>query len=399
MPRWQHECVRRLLVSLTLAATAAFSLIIAASDPSPAHARGGTTSDFYAVPDPLPHAKPGSLVRVARIEAPDGARAWRVLYHSSALDGRDIAVSGLVVAPTGKAPRRGRPIVSWAHGTTGLADACAPSKRPGAALDLPYVDDLVDAGYVVVATDYEGLGTPGLHPYLVGESEGRGVLDVARAARRLAGTGAGRELLVLGHSQGGHAALFAGELASAYAPELRLAGVVAAAPAADLEVILPAAGVIRQASGFLVMGARGFEAAYPEADPSTVLTPEAVAASAIVDQACASQVVRQFAGTNATAVVARDPSVTPPWPRLLRESSAGNRPAGAPVLVVQGGADQLVLKGLTDAWVAKACGAGDVVDYRVFDGADHGSVITAAKSDVLAWLAARADGHATRSTC
>ena len=83
------------------------------------------------------------------------------------------------------------------------------------------------------------------------------------ARRRLDGTGAGRDLLVGGHSQGGHAALFAGELAGSYAPELRLGGVMAAAPAADLEAILPAASAIRQAAGFVVMAGKGFQAAYP----------------------------------------------------------------------------------------------------------------------------------------
>jgi alpha-beta hydrolase superfamily lysophospholipase len=364
----------------------------------PAAAGSADTTDFYAVPDPLPAAKPGSLIRAARIEAPAGARAWRVLYHSTAVDGRDIAVSGIVVAPTGRAPKGGRTVVSWAHGTTGVADVCAPSKNPAAATSLPYVDDLIDAGYVIAATDYEGLGTPGVHPYLVGESEGRGVLDAARAARRLAGSGAGRDLLVFGHSQGGHAALFAGELARRYAPELRLEGVAAAAPAADLDVILPAAGAIKQAAGFLIMASKGFQAAYPEADPASVLAPEAVAGAAIVDQACAPDVVRQFAGST-TDVLARNPAETPPWPDLIHASSAGNRPAGAPLLVVQGAADRLVVRGLTDAWVQKACEAGDTVEYKVYDGADHGGVIAAARDDVVGWLAARADGDASRDSC
>ena len=118
-----------------------------------------------------------------------------VLYHSRAVDGHDIAVSGVVVAPTGKAPRGGRVVVTWAHGGVGLADVAhlrsRPTSRPArpafasATRDplIPMLQTFLDAGYVVAATDYEGLGTPGLHPILVGESEGRGVLDAARAAR------------------------------------------------------------------------------------------------------------------------------------------------------------------------------------------------------------------------
>jgi hypothetical protein len=146
-------------------------------------------------PAPPLKAKPGTIIRSTPIAAPAGARAWKILYHSRAVDGNDIAVSGVVVAPTAPAPRRGRVVVTWAHGGVGLADVCAPSKQAdiasgasGARVDYPHalipmLQTFLDAGFVVAATDYEGLGTPGPHPILVGESEGRGVLDAARAAR------------------------------------------------------------------------------------------------------------------------------------------------------------------------------------------------------------------------
>jgi pimeloyl-ACP methyl ester carboxylesterase len=89
-------------------------------------------------------------------------------------------------------------------------------------------------GYVVVATDYPGLGTPGIHPYLIGKSEGRAVLDSVRAARDLPDAAASNRFAVWGHSQGGHASLYTGELAASYAPDLKLVGVAAAAPATYL---------------------------------------------------------------------------------------------------------------------------------------------------------------------
>ena len=94
--------------------------------------------------------------------------------------------------------------------------------------------DMLAQGYVVVATDYPGLGTPGIHPYLIGISEARAVLDSVRAARALPNTGASNRFAVWGHSQGGHAALYTGELAASYAPELKLVGIAAAAPATYL---------------------------------------------------------------------------------------------------------------------------------------------------------------------
>jgi pimeloyl-ACP methyl ester carboxylesterase len=353
---------------------------------------------FYAPPDPLPKAKPGTLVRAQPMNAPDGAQAWRVLYHSRAVNGRDIVVSGVVVVPDGDAPKGGRPVVTWAHGTTGLADVCTPSKGPDAAKRIAGVNDYVAAGYVVVATDYEGLGPPGLHPYLVGESEGRSVLDAVRAARRLKTAHAGRNVVVAGHSQGGHAALAAGELAADYAPELHVLGVVAVAPAADLEVILPAAGALPGATGFLVMGVEGFNAAYPKAGFEDLLTPEAVKTARIVDEKCGGDVVAAFRGAGDT-IVAKNPLDVPAVRKVIHLNSAGNRPAGAPVLVVQGDADTLIVKPLTDAFVKKACALGDSIDYRVYPGAGHGPVIVAAIHDIVGWVADRLRGDAAASTC
>ncbi|MFN8026965.1 MAG: TSUP family transporter [Acidimicrobiia bacterium] len=341
---------------------------------------------------------PGALVTRTAIAAPAGAHAWRVTYHSRSVDGRDVTVSGVVVAPDGPAPKGGRTVVTWAHGTTGIADQCAPSRQPNVASQLPYVADMLQAGYVVAATDYEGLGTAGVHPYLVGESEGRSVLDAARAATAIPAAHASDRVLVFGHSQGGGAALFAGELAPRYAPELDVRGVVAAAPAADVEHILPLAGQINGSAGYVAMAALGFDAAYPDAHVLDVLTPEAREQAKVALTACSGEVLRSFSGDHA-ALFASDPLADPKFAAILHENSAGNRRTVAPILVVQGTADGTIPKVLTDAFVAKACGPeGDEVLYRTYDGADHGTVIAAARTDVLAWLAGRARPPAARST-
>ncbi len=355
--------------------------------------------DFSTPPANMAKKAPGTVIRSMPIAAPSGAKAWRVLYHSRSVDRRDIAVSGVVVAPNADAPKGRRPVVTWAHGTIGLADACAPSRNAGAASLVPYVKQFVDAGYVVAATDYEGLGTPGVHPYLVGESEGRSVLDAARAARALSGSGASDRVLVAGHSQGGQAALFAGELAHAYAPELDVLGVAAAAPAADVEKILPLAGSINGGAGYLVMGIEGYHATYPQADPASVLTPEALSKADVTLTQCSDAVMEAFRGVSGPSMLAHDPLSIPSIADLLRRNSAGNRPAGAPLLIVQGSADTTIPKVLTDAFDAKACAAGDTVDYRVYDGATHGSIITAAQDDVAAWMKDRVAGKPAPSTC
>ena len=155
-----------------------------------------------------------------------------MMYLSESIQGEPIAVTGTAVVPSIAAPDGGRPILSVAHGTTGIADQCAPSHDPPS--DVAAHIRYVNAGYLVAFTDYEGLGTPGRHPYLVGESEGRSVLDAAKAARQLPGADADDQLAIWGHSQGGHAALWAAQLADTWAPELELVGTVAAGVPADL---------------------------------------------------------------------------------------------------------------------------------------------------------------------
>ncbi len=309
---------------------------------------------FYAPPDPLPAGKAGQLIRAERILAPPGARAWRVLYHSRALDGRDVAVSGIVVAPRGHVPAGGRPVVSWAHGSTGLSDRCAPSRSPAAATDLALADEYLARGYVVAATDYEGLGTPGPHPYLVGESEGRSVLDAARAAGNLAAAGADETVVVAGHSQGGQAALFAGELAPEYAPELQVRGVAALAPVTEMATQFGGTAATPDVAGFLAMEMEGVRAAFPAADVDAVLVPGVAAVLRSLDRAaCLLAILAGFRDQRIT-VLRADPSSVRSVGDALRRSTPGYAPTRIPVAVFQGARDSLVAAASTAAYVARA---------------------------------------------
>src|SRR5947199_542679 len=167
-------------------------------------------------------------------------RNWFVKYRSVGVDGRAITVSGTVSLPKGKAPKSGWPVISYDHGTTGIADQCAPSRDASgnpAHLYNSYVYPLLNrwlkAGFVVVRTDYQGLGTAGAHQYLVGVAEGRSTLDIVRAARKLDKRVSNR-FAIAGHSQGGHAALWAAKLAPSWTPDLKLRGTVAFAPASHV---------------------------------------------------------------------------------------------------------------------------------------------------------------------
>jgi pimeloyl-ACP methyl ester carboxylesterase len=353
---------------------------------------------FYRPPDPLAAGPPGSIIRSEPMPSvaglPQGTTTDRILYHSRTIDGSDVAVSGMIVIPKAPPPRGGYPIVSWAHATTGLASSCAPSN--GGDDPIPYLARLVAAGYVVAATDYQGLGTGGLNPYLVGQSAGQSVLDAARAARSLLGARASNEVLVFGHSQGGQAALFAGQIAASYAPELFVAGVVAVAPASDIAAFAPAA-VGRSTDPLAVFAVSSLVAwsqTYPDLRLATVLTPRALAMARSIDDQCISPLATKFAR------LGTDQLFRPGWAATasvrLHESQndPGGAPIDAPVLVVQGRDDTLITPATTTALVdQRLCGsANDSVTYDLLDHAGHTNVLTVAQPSIVRWIEGRLSG-------
>lgn len=360
-----------------------------------------TGDDFYAVPEPLPEGEHGDLIRYQAIEdgAPAGASTWRVMYLSEALSGDPIAVTGTVAVPDADPPEGGRDLVTVAHGTTGIADECAPSlaARPtdGALAGLG-----VDRGYVMAATDYEGLGTPGRHPYLVGESEGRGVLDAALAATQLPGAEVSGRLAVAGYSQGGHGALWAGQLAEEWTPGFELVGTFAGAPATELPVILSAGGS-RSVVGFLYMIIAGFEAAYPDrADPSLLLTPAGLDALDTVDQGCVADVLGRVGGLAGGDLMVPEPGAVEPWASLMAENDPGRVAVDAPVLIIHSAADDVVPAALSELLFTRMCGLGQEVERRVYDsGQGHGEAAPQAFLDAFDWIEARFAGETATSTC
>src|SRR6202046_1656914 len=149
-------------------------------------------TDFYRAPASEAVGAPCSLIRQEVTDgAPLGATAYRVLYRSTGLDDKPILVSGVVIVPQGDPPPGGRPIVAWAHPTSGIVPRCAPSLAIFLFQQIQGLRSFVRAGYVVAATDYPGLGTAGPHPYLVGDSEAPAVIDSVRPARNLPGVDGG----------------------------------------------------------------------------------------------------------------------------------------------------------------------------------------------------------------
>ena len=356
--------------------------------------------DLYALAEgTLEPGEPGDVIAIQEVPGLgiDGT-VLRVLYHSESLEGDDIPVTGIIIVPSGEVPEGGRPVLTWAHGTTGIADECAPSKDP-AANGIGLVGPFLERGMVFVATDYEGLGTPGRHPYIAGESEGRGTLDIVRAARQLEDrTDASDRVVIWGHSQGGHAALFANQIAAEWAPELNVAGTVAGAPPSQLSFI---AAALRDSPYrfYLGMVAAGWEAAFPEADPSLVLSPLGVAALDKVDEGCTGEIAEAFNAAPYEDLVIADPATTPPWSDLIVENDPGFALGEGPILIIHGGNDEQIPVVSSELLLARMCGIGQVVERRVYPDQSHAGVIGPSMTDMLDWIDARLAGDDAPTSC
>jgi pimeloyl-ACP methyl ester carboxylesterase len=364
---------------------------------------GGAEDPFYVPPDPLPSEVPGTLIRSEEIEPfSEGTKAWRVLYVSQAVDGTPIAVSGLVAAPGGAPPEGGRDVVTWSHGTKGVFDRCTPSKgyRSGFHDFFDIAPELVAAGYVGVSTDYEGLGTPGVHPYLVGPSEGRGVLDIVKAAQQIEETGAGSRVVIWGRSQGGHGALFAGEIAPTWAPNLDVYGVISAAPASEFKAIIQSGVFLPGARGFIWQLAIGFEAAYADLSIADVFTGDALVAieTLFEDDACGAEFGEVASGFD-NAGFENNPLDLPAWVTRLDENSPGNIPTEVPVWLIQGEDDMVVPILLTNVLAERLCDIGNEVEYEVFPGFGHDDSTRMNMTDMIAWTADRFAGEPAATTC
>lgn len=393
-------------VALMLGACSSEDVPIAEVDDAPTSEEGATGDTlappvglpaFYGVPDPIPDQPAGTLVRSEEIDAADvGGTLHRVMYVSESLLGEPIVVTGAIAVPESPPPTGGYPVIAWAHGTDGIADECASSLA--GPLSTPVLNRLLQEGYVVTTTDYEGLGTPGRHPYLVGDSEARSVIDSVRAAGQLEGLELADQYLVWGHSQGGHAAMFALDIADGWAPELDLVGVVAGAPPSQFDQIYAAlqSGPFMH---YLLMAAAGLNAAYGDdrAPLDELLTAEGQEALSIVDEACVSDIADATADLSASALFAANPSTVPAWAEILDENDPGQftEASDAPLLIIHGGGDEQISAASSALMFDQICAIGQDETRWVYPGQSHVSVFGPSLEDMLTWIDHRFAGGST----
>jgi pimeloyl-ACP methyl ester carboxylesterase len=360
---------------------------------------------FYRAPPSAVAGPPGTLVRQEVIDgAPEGATTYRVLYRSTGLDNKPILVSGVVIVPPGDPPPGGRPIMAWAHPTSGVVPRCAPSLAIFLFEQIQGLRSFVRDGYVVAATDYPGLGTPGPHPYLVGTSEARAVIDSVRVAAQLPGAGGGKRFVVWGHSQGGHASLFTGAIAKSYAPELDLLGVAAAAPATDLVTLMNEDIDSFGGKNITAMTLWSWQRVF-DANMDKVVDRRAIPAINQLAQECiegpfdlknrrrTEQPLEQY------FLSTQHPSDVEPWHTLLAQNSPGPLPPGIPVFLAQGTDDDIIHPKVTQDYAARLCGAGSKVRVLLMPNIGHSRAAQASTNALLDWTSDRFAGKPAPDDC
>ena len=357
-----------------------------------------TPSTTVAVQTPF--GVPGTLLSTEPVDIGDRGVAWRVTYRSTSVAGDPIDVTGIIAAPAGDAPGP-RPVLSVAHGTTGMADECAPSLGFPDGFSMAIVTPFLERGWVVTATDYEGMGGPGIHPYVVGESEARGVFDIVRAAQSMPGVGADGPLVVWGHSQGGHAAMHVAERWQDLAPDLDLVGVAAGAPPSQFALL----SAFLQGSdyqGYLVMAAASMAATYDELDLATVMNPANAHLLDELEKGCTGHIFDVFNGIPYEELVnVDDVFAIPEWNARLLENNTNQLPNQVPVIILHGDMDEQIPVVSSLALFSQLCDFADhaPLERRVYEGESHGSAVPAYLDDLVSWLEARVAGEPAVDQC
>jgi alpha-beta hydrolase superfamily lysophospholipase len=427
--RWP---VRRVVVALSVVAAlvsvgafdAVFTGVAVAAKAPASFTQGPAGRAFYNPPGRLPAGAHGKLIWARRIPAPKGAIAWKVLYKSKLVSGKMVPVSGLVIAPTGKAPKGGRKVIAWAHGTLGGARSCAPSIPYNPARNLssyytyndpdfidvgvPALTKFLAAGDVVTATDYQGLGAPGVHQYTVGLTEANNVIDSVKAAAQLPGVDPGKRVVTLGWSQGGGAAIFTGQQGeAAYAKPLKVVGIAALAPAANNGPDLSgqvAMGPVDSTSPYVLAVQelnviRGYAAAYPGLSVSTMVTAAGMPALNALNVECTihlQDTLQELGVDPRTFFTGPFPAA---WQARFNQNTAGLETTVAPVLTMQGTTDTVVNPNGTTQYIARACQFTQPVEYSIYPGVNHQVIPFAAMNEYVGWIAARFAGKPAPSNC
>jgi uncharacterized membrane protein HdeD (DUF308 family)/alpha-beta hydrolase superfamily lysophospholipase len=362
---------------------------------------------FYEISSEVPK-EPGKIIKIEEYTqaVPDNAKGWRFIYTTTTLD-NEPAVSSAFVMTSKKTKSNPQPVIAWTHGTTGYAQQCAPTNLPepfpldGVTPDLPAA---INAGYIVVGTDYMGLGTEDPHPYLIGEPVARATLDSIRALSEIPELNPDNKNFVWGHSQGGGTALWTGEIAEEYAPELEMLGIIAAAPASDVPALLDRS---KDSPVGKILGAftvTAYSNIYENVSFNEYIKPSVQPIVREMAKRCFSEAETLVSILTSLvingSIYDRDPLSGPFGDRL--EENIPTKTIDTPIFIAQGATDVLVFPDIQESYTENRCENGQKIEYKIYDGLDHVGVVgegSPFRQDALAWTNDRLNQQPFKDNC
>jgi acetyl esterase/lipase len=360
---------------------------------------------FAVIPQNGSAQQIGALIAAQAAEgAPAGMRAWRIRYWTS--DNRKpIQVTGMVIAPSGRSNGGPRRVIAWTHGLIGIAERCAPSIGMANFTMIPALGDAIRRGYTIVAPDYPGLGSDMVHPVLVGRSEGSSVLDAVRAARAIPGANAGSRFALWGEAQGGHAALWAGQMASSYAPDLQLVGIAAIVPPTDLARNFNEGKDLRVRALLTAYTATSWSRYYgaPMSTFGSRQTQNVMLR--LADNNCIEPDSKPRLGTILGIAIAQnvvrklDLGKQQPWARLMRENDPSPAAIPVPAMIYTGTGDTIVAPAVVHDFARRACALNKTINYKLVPGGEHATVARIEAQATLGWIDGRFAGQRAPNNC
>lgn len=365
----------------------------------------GTLTAGTAIASPATLGDTGSVVSsrplASQFWVPGSADATVLTYVTTDAFGHKALSTGTVFIPKGTAPPGGWPVISWAHGTSGIGDDCAPSVRgPGLPeRDLPYLARWMQQGYAIVASDYAGLGTPGLHAYLDGRTTAHNVVDMVRAGREFSATlpvaqRLSRSWAAVGQSQGGGAAIYTARYATEFGgPALDYRGAVGTGTPAYIERLVQIAGpgvppvaITPSLTAYLSYITAGLRYAHPELGIDRILTPTGRKYVALAETQCVGEFEEQLRGVSVGDYFSAPLTSLPKFSATLAEYlGMPEKGFDKPFFMGHGLLDTDVPYPTTAAYAAALTANGQPVTFRTYP-SDHSGTLVRSQADTIPFL-------------
>ncbi|MCJ1381016.1 hypothetical protein MMC17_004125 [Xylographa soralifera] len=357
--------------------------------------------EFYTAPKGSAEAAPGTVLKVehstdtSRYTLPPATALSRFIYQSKTLKGSLVPVSAYILWPySPRSSSDGFQVVAWAHGTSGNYPNCAPSHSINLWEHFLAPYNLALQGYVVVATDYAGLGVgrtaldePIVHEYLNSPSHANDVIYSVQAARA-AFPELGQQFVVMGHSQGGGAAWAAAQR-QVNEPVDGYLGAVAVSPVTN---ILAEPDPVLSLIGVCILA--GIATYFPEFKPASILTPEGLQRYSLVQNmgACIATSLTLLMDVQLFQPNWTQNAFVQQYQSLIVN---GGKPVAGPLLVIHGTSDPLLNITVATSAVEDTLHAFPAaqLEYIRVPGVTHAPAMTSSQRVWMDWIGDRFAGR------